>query len=279
MSVELKKINPSCRLSKLIDSNSCIADGFEKINENFVIFRNEEIQMISDLNQATSSSGSYTLFNNVSSKMISTALLIKAIDNIIKAPYTTIKALSSKWESKEFTLYYPELIGIQDFYLNRGSYEYNIVSWLNNNFPWEKFPQNQTINIYISLYYINYFDFTFTGNYIENCAPTAHGENTLSCSGCGSDTRNAGCNITGQGCRNAYSYCGSSQTSQSSRYNCLGTIGSTYVYDSIFEPRIYDSGNTGFLSINYKVQNIEDMFLARIVKIKAKNNSGWSILE
>lgn len=276
MAVELKKINPSCRLVELIDSNSCIGDSLQKINNTFSDAKKVEVDMISTLSERELDR---SLFQNISSKMISTALLIKAIDDIMKAPYTTIKALSSKWESKEFTVYSPEIYDVRFFYENRENYEYNIMSWFSENFASEKFPQNQTANIYVSLYYINYFDFSFTGTYLENCAPTAHGENTLSCSGCGGDTRNAGCNITGAGCRNAYSYCGSSQTNQSSRYNCAGTIGSTYIYDSIFEPKIYDSGNTGFLNINYKIQNIEDMFLARIIKIKVKNDSGWSILK
>jgi hypothetical protein len=276
MAVELAKINPSCRVVELIDSNSCIGDSLSKINDVFNTIKVTENSMISEL---AARKDTLSLFHGVSSKMISTALLIKSIDNVMKAPYTTIKALSSKWESKEFTLYYPEIFEVRSYYDNRANYEYIVLSWLNQSFSSEKFPQNQTINIYISLYYINYFDFSFTGSYLENCSPTAHGENTLSCNGCGNDNRNAGCNVKGQGCRNAYSYCGSSQTSQSNRYSCLGTIGSTYIYDSIFEPRIYDTGNTGFLNINYKVPNVEDMFLARIVKMKAKNNYGWSILE
>jgi hypothetical protein len=276
MSIQLKKINPSCNNIELIDSNECIGDSLKKINNAFEKFK--EIQR--ELSNVLINNLEFrSFFNTVSSKMVSTALLIDSINNIYQAPYTTIQVLSAKWNSKELTYYFPELIGLEFYKNDTNNYNTIIVNYFNEKYNSSNYPENQIVNIYISLTYTNVFDFIFSGSYVERCSPIGRSANTLTCNGCGGDNRNAGCNIQGQTCRNAYSFCRTSTTSQTFTYECLGTILDTYVYESNITPPLLNAGNTGFLSINYNSFNNEDMFIARVIKLKIKKQGGtWNIV-
>jgi hypothetical protein len=268
MSVELKKTNPACINIELIDLESCIGDSLPIINNNTNKLKESVIKIFEDIRYQIEV---VTFFSGISSKLLESALNIQAINDTYNKTYTTVQNLSSKWNSKEFTVYYPTMLDISTWYDQVFFQKSSILIWLAENFPTEKFPKNQVINIYVSLYYINYFDFVFRGSYLENCAPIAHSNNTLNCSGCGKDNRNAGCNIDGRACTNAYSYCRSSLITDSAVYNCNGYVGTTYDYDSSFTPAIFNVGPSGYLSINYSIPDIQDKFLSRIIKLKVRN--------
>jgi hypothetical protein len=276
MSVLLKKTNPACSNIELIDLNECVGDSLKKINDIFINFSNIQ----AELSQILINNLYFrTYFDGLSSKMLNTALLIDSINSIYKAPYTTVQVLSSEWNSKQFSCYYPFLIDIVTYNNNIQIYNSVFLAHINFKYPPEKFPYGQKIDIFVSLTYTNVFDFVFKGNYVEDCSPTAKsGKDTLSCSGCGSDNRNAGCNIKGRGCRNAYSYCKSTKTSQNYTYKCIGTVGTTYTYDS-YRPIPFEQSWNGDLRINYLSTLNEDMFVARVIKLKVeKNNQGAWVL-
>ena len=94
--------------------------------------------------------------------------------------------------------------------------ETEIKNWLNFNFPNEKFLPNQVINIYVNLYQVDTFTFSFNGSYNEVCRTTTPPKQVC-CTGksCGDLYR--GCNVDeGEGenkkhyCFNAYSKCATS---------------------------------------------------------------------
>jgi hypothetical protein len=275
MAVELKKTNPSCLNIDLIDLNSCLGSSLSSINKTFINLSSAEKQIFDYLNSITTN---LNLFQTLSSQLFITASNIKNINNISKNPYSTIQTLSSKWENKKFSVYYPNLIEINNFYLNTLVCKNSALDWFNQNFPSNYFVKDQIVNIFISLTYVNSFDFVFSGGLLENCSPTKSSEKkSLTCNGCGGDNRYAGCNIDGQGCTNAYSRCRSGKTKQAATYACQGQIGETFVYDSLHDPVFYSVGNTGALSINY-IMNFEDRFLSRVIKLELKNVDNLGIL-
>jgi hypothetical protein len=278
MSVELKKTNPSCLNIDLIDLNSCIGDSLSAINKTFVNLQSAEYQMVDSLKNVNTN---LTAFQSISSKLLITALNIQTINNVFKSPYTTVQYLSSEWNKKEFSVYYPVLTDIVLYYSNTTTYTNLISTWFKTNFLSKNFAKNQNVNVFVSLTYVNKFDFIFKGTYLENCTPTNHSNNSISCNGCGGDSRNAGCNITGRGCANAYSYCNKNSTKDVDSYTCQGYVGATYIYDTKHNPKTYTSGSTGILSINYELNDLEDKFVTRIIKFKFKNNPNtlnWELI-
>lgn len=286
MSTILKKTNPLCSNIDLIDSNSCLGDSLYIINKNFSNLEKTTRPMISSVLEWTDeNSGLLTFFHNISSKLILTMYNIQTINDVYKSPYSTIQKLSSQWGSKEFSIYYPEIMDLVDYYSNTNTYEQQISYWFNTTFPTSNFSEGQIINIFITLSYSNYFDFSFNSSYNENCSPTSHSDNNLSCNGCGGDTRNAGCNHDAGNrhwCDNAYSYCKQNLQNQTANsYSCTGYVGETFDYDTYYG--LYSVGNTGYLQIKYEIPNIEDRFVSRIIKIKVqnKNNDGnliWEVI-
>jgi hypothetical protein len=278
MSVELKKTNPSCLNIDLIDLNSCIGNSLSAINKTFVNLQSAEYQMVDFFKNIKTN---LTTFQSISTKMLVTGLNIQTINDVYKSPYTTVKYLSSEWNKKEFSVYYPVLTDIILYYSNITTYNNLISTWFKTNFLSKNFAKNQIVNVFVSLTYINYFDFVFRGTYLENCTPTNHSNNTISCNGCGGDSRNGSCNITGRMCRNAYEYCNRNYTQDVDTYTCQGYVRQTYIYDTEHTPKFYSPGSTGRLSINYELNDLEDKFLTRIIKLKFKNNSdilNWELI-
>lgn len=277
MSVELTKINSNCNNINLLDLNECIGDSLKKINDAYLFFSNSQIQMSDFLENAQSNILTY--FSPISAKMLQTARLIDSINEIYLNAYTTVQVLSSQWNSKEFTIYHPQIIDIFEYY-NNSSYYKDIIrdTVLQIYFPAESFPENQKINVYISLSQTNTFSYNYYARYVENCSPLAHSQNALSCNGCGGDNRNAACNIDGNGCRNAYSYCRNSSSRANGRYTCLGTISDTYSFNNNFEPAFYLKDQSGDMTIEYNIDNLHDVFLSRIVKLTGViENNQWII--
>lgn len=262
MGVELKKINPACKNVQLIDSNECVSDSLSKINDAIMSSKDAELEMITDM--TLNWLQTLTTFNRVSSILLTTALNIQNINNSFRAPYTTVQVLSSKWNTKHFSVFYPQIIEFTDYYNNEAVSLVSIKNWFSDNFPADRFPPSQIVYLYVSLRYTNKFDFIFNGTYIEQCSPTAHSRNTLTCNGCGGDGRNGPCNVDSGGCFNAYSRCSTRFISDSGVFTCVGTISSTYVFDNNYTPSFFYAGQTGRLLINYEIKDIEDKFIARI---------------
>jgi hypothetical protein len=204
--------------------------------------------------------------------MVVTALNIQKINNSFRAPYTTIQVLSAQWNKKPFSVYLPSLIDIVQYNFDPAFFRSVIIQYLNFNFNPNLYPTTQEINVFISLTYTNIFEFIFSGSYQELCSPTARSAtNTLTCNGCGGDNRYAFCNIRGRACGNAYRFCGTSKVQDSETFNCRGNVGDTIVYDNAFLPPVYSIGETGALDIQYKVLDLQDSFVCRVLKFKLIN--------
>ena len=278
MSVELTKINTQCNNIDLLDLNECVGDGLDKINKAYTFFGREQTKMIEFIQGA--SELILTYFAPISAKMVQTARLIDSINKSYLNAYTTIQVLSSKWNTKEFTIYSPQILDIFNYY-NNSSYYKDIIkdTLLQVYFPAESLTEGQKINVYISLSQTNTFTYQYFAQYNENCAPTAHSQNTLTCNGCGyNESRHGGCNVDGRACQNAYNFCGRGSTSANGRYTCVGEISDTYSYNNEFFPSFYLKGSSGDMTIEYKIQNIEDVFIARVIKLTGiVQNNTWVV--
>jgi len=224
MSVDLTKTDPTCSNIYLIDENQCVGASLETLNGNIKTLSSTLCSFSQNLQHWQDVSN---LFFTSSATVIATALTIDSIKNSYFEPYTTVSKNSATW-NKEFSLYYPQ-INLITFWYNLGDTTINniLTGWLGSNgFSNNEVLVEQKINIYVSLYGGIPFTFVFSRSYVENCNPNSGGT-TVTCSGCGSDPRYHGCNITGIGCRNAYSYCTSSQTKASNTYACGAKTGQT----------------------------------------------------
>jgi len=282
MSKILKKTDETCSNVELIDENACLGDSYQVINSNMnalVSGVNSLIDSLSSWNNA----GFLSNFYKISGEMVNTMLNLKTIEDFYISPYTIIENLSSKWNYKEFSLYYPSILDFTSYNDYQNFYKDEIMSWLNRNFPTEGFGEGQILNLFVTLNYVNTFSYSFSGSYQENCTPTANSDNTLSCGGCGRDNRTAGCNLDGPGghwCGNPYSRCTATAVSDTETYTCVGTINGTYQWVTHNQlsrdafPQF--AGNNGQLSIDYNWDNIEDNFVGRILKLTYQNqNQIW----
>jgi hypothetical protein len=284
MSTKLLKSDPTCSNIQLIDENACLGDSLSIINSNVT-------NLSSGLDNLTSHVSQWnnilSLFYANSATMVETMLNIQSINDAYVSPYTTIQLLSSQWNTKIFSIYYPEFYELITFLSNVGTsndYKNNVLSWLNVNFPPSSFADGQIINVFVNLYYTNHFIFSYQGNYIESCSPNYHGDAVLTCTGAGADTRHGGCNHDAGGrhwCDNAYSYCNDTMISDVETYTCQGTPTITYDWTTVdndpngnYSP---SSNNVaaGNLNISYD-RNGNDTFLARIITYTFQNiNSNW----
>jgi hypothetical protein len=282
MSIILKKTDETCSSVQLIDENACLGNSFEIINSNvntLVSGINAMVDSLSSWNDINFLSNFYS----ISGEMVNTMLNIKTIEKYYISPYTVIQNLSSKWNYKEFSLYYPTIIDFNVYYINQTIYDDLIKNWLTQNFTPNSFGEGQIVNVFLTLNYTNTFSYSFSGSYQENCTPTANSDNTLSCNGCGGDNRNAGCNQDAgknHWCGNAYAYCHASTRNDDETYTCVGHVNGTYqwVTHNQLSRNNYPQfvGNNGELYIDYNWDNIEDTFIGRIVKFVYQNqNKTW----
>jgi hypothetical protein len=282
MSFSLKKINPACSNIQLIDINECIGDSLSAINSNIDNFSKSLDGIYNSLANWTYGDVLSNFYTN-SGLMISTMLDVQTINDVYISPYTTIQNLSAQWNSKQFSVYYPEIIRIDYYNSNLSTYSGIIYNWFIQNFPNKNFVENQIINIFITLNYISLFGFRFRSDLQETCTPTKHtGESVIKCNGCGEDNRFGGCNHDAghrHWCDNAYSYCGkTTYTADTQSYQCQGHTKQTYecVIDSgltynVGHYGLVFVGNTGYLSIDYLWRNLEDEFVCRVLKYTLKN--------
>jgi hypothetical protein len=276
MAATFTKIDPTCLNIELIDANACLGDSLPIINSN-VTTLSSSLNVLS--NHISEWDSILSSFNSLSSLMIQTMLNIQTIDDEYKSPYTTIQLLSSQWSTKRFSIYYTTMYELTAYISNESNYLNQITVWLENNFPASTFATNQIVDVFVNLYYINRFVFSFQGNLTESCSPNSHSDLTITCDGAGNDPRWGGCNHDWGGrhvCDNAYNYCTKKTTKDSETYTCQGNILSTWDWTT-------PSGNSqpapslvaGNLKIDYK-QYGSDEFMARVMTYTFKNqNSTW----
>jgi len=231
--VELLKTDQNCSNIYFIDENSCVADSVTTINNNITALSANLIDLVryKDLWDSI-----YTNFTLTSGLMTSTILNVENINYTVNQSFSCVQSLSGNWY-KDFSLFFPTMYPIDEWngYTALQIDASVLNPWLTINFPPERFPDNQIVNIFVNTNQHIPFQFTYSRTYDENCAPNG-GETTLSCEGCNSGNqgayRNQGCNHHGGaagygGCDNAYSHCGgpNKKTKQTSSYTCIADSG------------------------------------------------------
>jgi hypothetical protein len=277
-SFTLQKENKDCGFFKLVDINSCVGDLPQTWNDNVISFRAQD----NELRQKTlevfaDPRFTFTYLTATSATVIDRVFNIRRINNAYKSPYTLIQSLSTKWAKKEFSVYYPEFIEAITYNNNATVYQQIVLSWLNQNFPSSKYLNNQVINVFVTLNYVNEFRYVFSKIYFETCNPTNHTANTLSCNGCGGETRSGGCNVGGR-CFNPYTLCRVQYTQDNQVYTCNGFVRDTFIFDNVLSSSLIPDGRSGALTIRYFKGPYSDVFVTRILKIKYKNTNGvWGV--
>lgn len=250
------KTNQGCSVVTLIDEFQCVGNSLQIINDNFASLSGT---LMSLENYASFWNDTYTLFTANSANWFVMSSHLQQYNSLWNQAYTTVNTLSANWNSP-FTVYYPQLILLDEWYSKYNSYNNSIIpTWIQKNFPTSKYSPNQIVIIQINLYHKQPFKFTFSRNLTEQCIP--QGGVTLSCEPCKNPYH--GCNHhggqAGEGpCTNAYKDCNASFTADKvSSFSCLGTGGKTLV-------------------INKNLSS-EDTCVARTITLKYKNiNNNWS---
>jgi hypothetical protein len=217
----LKKTDKVCNNVYLIDERFCLSNSFDIINSNFTNLSSSYQQL---KNAADHFNQLYTYFISNSSTWNIGAINTNSKSSLYNDVYNLTTSLSATW-SKEFSIFYPQLIEIDDYYNNLVFYKNLIKNWLTFIYPPQKFSLNQKIYVYINLYQINLFTFRFSGSYNEKCRPITPPKQVL-CTGnsCGDLFR--GCNLDENGrhfCINAYTRCGRSVSASGATATCTST--------------------------------------------------------
>lgn len=206
MDISLAKTDQVCGNAFLIDEKLCLSDSFDILNYNF----NSLSAAIDQLTvYADQMNHLYNLFTANSANWNTGAVNTNENSAFYDSMYTNLTELSSTY-NKEFTVFYPYMVEIYDWYDNTSDYENDIKDWLNVNFPTNDFAENQFLNVYVNLYQVDTFTFSFSGQYNERCiiaAPPVQ----VCCSGGSCPSLNRGCNYKHNGqkrCGNAYDVCG-----------------------------------------------------------------------
>lgn len=215
----LKKTDNTCSNIDLIDENQCLGDSLNIINSNFNILSSNLTSLSRDM---VFFNNLYTIFSNLSTTTLNTVNHIKSIQSSYSNCVNTINRLSPSW-NKDFSLTYPKFLEINDFHNNETTYNSYFINWLNSNFSPNDYLEYQKVYLFINTYQVLNFNFKFDRYYYELCTPNKGG-GSVSCVSC-PDTRYQQCNITGAGCRNAYSYCAHSTSTESVVATCIGSGG------------------------------------------------------
>lgn len=243
--INFQKTNPTCSNVILIDENKCISSSVDILNQNFLNLDSilQDLKSFDDgVSQISLYDGGPSFFSQyqtISADMLNTANNIKTINDNIDSAMLTVTNLSSTW-LKPITLYYPQMFEIQYFIdqYSNGTPDF-LVGWIGQYFPPQDNIVGQKIKVYINTYQIVKFYFNFTRTYYESCGPNVSGDNTVQCTSCPDNRPFQGCNITGIGCRNAWSYCFSNNKPTSNTYTCVGA-GAKYLNVTLQEIDLYD---------------------------------------
>lgn len=222
MANQLEKTDKTCNNIYLIDERLCLSDSYNLINFNFDTLSANSLILMEYANQFNEL---YTYFTKNSSDWYVGAVNTNSKSHLYNGSYTCVNTMSSSW-NKKFNLIYPFILEIDDYYSNQSAYLVDIKNWLLLNFPPVQYAINQQVSIYVNLYQIDTFTFSFSGSYEEKCTPMPPPKQVC-CSGDQCAELQRGCNITeGSGknkrhyCINAYSICGKSVNKSCSTAAC-----------------------------------------------------------
>jgi hypothetical protein len=206
MDISLIKTDQVCGNAFLVDEKLCLSDSFDILNYNFNSLSAAIDQLTVYSNQMNNL---YNLFTANSGSWNTGAVNTNENSAFYDSMYVNLTQLSATY-NKEFAVFYPYMIEIQDWYDNVSDYENDINDWLDLNFATNDFAHNQFINVYVNLYQVDTFTFSFSGQYNERCivkAPPVQ----VCCSGGSCPAKNQGCNYKvgrQRRCGNAYDVCG-----------------------------------------------------------------------
>jgi hypothetical protein len=251
------KDDESCSNVFLIDERLCLSESFPIINVNIDQLKNN-LSIIESYGRQWNNL--FSLFTGSSARWIQSSLNVYKTSGVWVDMYNTVKTLSANW-TKEFSLYYPTVLEINNWYnQSEGTQDSIIKPWLNSNFPATDYTSEQTISLYISLYQELPFQYRFNRSMYEPCTPQGGGI-TLSCSVCPTPYR--GCNHhggkAGYGpCTNAYDACHATTSSSGmASYSCVPS--------------------SGIKTLNIaKYRTYTDTSIARIIRIRYRRyNNAW----
>lgn len=254
-----EKLNEGCSLVYLIDENLCLSKSLDVINYNVASLSSS---LVSIENQSQFWNNIYTNFSANSAAWLIIASNLSAYSNMWTDAYSTVKNLSADW-NREYTLYYPSMVLLSEWYASESVYKSQVKEWLDINFPSKTEDPQQFINVQVNLYHSQPFSFTFSESLMENCAPS--GGISLKCEECARPYR--GCNhhgVLGDGsrghgpCDNAYKWCKASVKSLETEFKCEGTGGK-------------------MLRVSYELSSY-DTSIARIITLKfLRKNGTWRL--
>jgi len=215
--ITLSKTDSKCSNIYLIDENMCLGNSLDIIQSNIqTLSANLSAMMVNVDDWYDVYSSVYAL----SAQMLSTIFNTKSIKKAYESTYSTISSVSSTW-LKEFSLIYPSMFDFKSWYIRNSDERDGILgSWLQINFPAENYLDNQVVNIFVNLNQNMQFLFYYSRTYTETCAVTKTSGGLATCKACPDNRAYQGCNITGRGCTNAWSYCSSTNTDKSIQGVC-----------------------------------------------------------
>lgn len=258
MAIQFEKTDKSCNNIYLIDERLCLSDSFEIINFNFNNLSKNVDYLIDYANQFNEL---YTHFAQNSANWNTGAVQTNSKFNLYNSSYSCVYSLSSSW-NKEFSVIYPFILEINDYYTNKTTYLEDIKSWLTLNFDPNDYAINQEVLVYLNLYQIDTFTFSFSGTYEEKCV-TIPPPKQVCCSGNQCGDLHRGCNLDDGDrhyCINAYSRCGTRVTTSCATAACPSS-GSKRLNLLQISNTYNDTYTARCVSFKYKKQNDVDWTL------------------
>lgn len=249
-----EKKDTECSLVHLIDENSCIGSAADVINFNVASLSAalyEIEQKAADYNRV------YNLFAAYSAIWLAASSNVSLYGDYWVNTVNTTQQSSAKWV-KEFTVIYPEILYLDDWYAYKtwtqqslsgvatssaNSYiDYVFTDWLEANFPPVKYAPEQTIVLLVNLYHHQAVDFTFNKSYLEQCI--AEGGISVECKEC-----EAPYFLCNNG--NGYEQCDKKIEENTAVYKCQGTGGTQL--QLYFQDTSADTSVGRIIRIKYKL--------------------------
>jgi hypothetical protein len=172
----------SCSLVYLIDEDLCLGNSYDIINTNFDTISSAQDNLTTYANIWL---GLYTTFSNNSSRWLNALYNITTLSAQWESAYATKEAYKKYWDVPLYIVY-PDLIHFTSYWTNQTAYATTLTTWVNANFPSDKYIMNQVIELCINIYTINDFPYSFHREMIELCTPdSGTSAVTLCCTGAG----------------------------------------------------------------------------------------------